>query len=108
MTTKKFILSRTLLASATTAASANAPGGTYIQCDPHNQRPPLGVHRTPGSYLKFPLSAHDECIRRFRAEAEESLPTNVKYGSLPMYRTETSEQVSPDRRRLLAAAGIVQ
>jgi hypothetical protein len=38
---EKFILSLALLASATTAASANAPGGTYIQCDPHNPASPI-------------------------------------------------------------------
>ena len=32
MTAKKIILALALLASAMVAASANAPGGAYIQC----------------------------------------------------------------------------
>jgi hypothetical protein len=41
MTAKKIILALVLLASATTATLANAPGGAYIQCDPHNPRSPI-------------------------------------------------------------------
>ena len=41
MTAKKFILSLALLASVTTAAFANAPGGAYIQCDPRNPSSPV-------------------------------------------------------------------
>jgi hypothetical protein len=41
MTVKKLILLLALLASATTAAFANAPGGSYIQCDPRNPQSPI-------------------------------------------------------------------
>lgn len=41
MTAKKIILALVLLASATAATLANAPGGAYIQCDPHNPRSPI-------------------------------------------------------------------
>lgn len=44
-TTKKIVLALALLAAATTAiataASANAPGGAYIQCDPGNPQSPV-------------------------------------------------------------------
>src|SRR5271170_6859931 len=48
-------------------------------------------------------TAHHKCIERFRAEAEESLPINVKHRSSPVRRTENSEQATPNRRRLLDA-----
>ncbi|HTE78669.1 MAG TPA: hypothetical protein VK653_18295 [Xanthobacteraceae bacterium] len=41
VTAKKAILVLLLLASATTAVFANAPGGSYIQCDPKNPRSPV-------------------------------------------------------------------
>jgi hypothetical protein len=41
VTAKTIILALTLLASAATATLANAPGGAYIQCDPHNPRSPI-------------------------------------------------------------------
>jgi hypothetical protein len=41
MTATKLILALALLVSATTATLANAPGGAYIQCDPHNPRSPI-------------------------------------------------------------------
>lgn len=46
MTVKRMILALALLASAasaalTTAASANPPGGAYIQCDPRNPNSPV-------------------------------------------------------------------
>ena len=41
MTAKTIILALALLASAATATLANAPGGAYIQCDPHNPRSPI-------------------------------------------------------------------
>jgi hypothetical protein len=37
----KVILTLLLLASAITAAFANPPGGSYIQCDPKNPRSPV-------------------------------------------------------------------
>jgi hypothetical protein len=41
MTPMKVILILALIVGATTAASANAPGGAYIQCDPHNPSSPV-------------------------------------------------------------------
>jgi len=41
MTAKKIILALAPLVSAATATLANAPGGAYIQCDPHNPRSPI-------------------------------------------------------------------
>jgi hypothetical protein len=41
MTAKTIILALALLASAATASLANAPGGGYIQCDPHNPNSPV-------------------------------------------------------------------
>jgi len=41
MTARKIIMALTLLASVITAAFANAPGGAYIQCDPHNKASPI-------------------------------------------------------------------
>ena len=41
MTPMKIILILALIAGAVTAASANAPGGAYIQCDPHNPSSPI-------------------------------------------------------------------
>jgi hypothetical protein len=41
VTAKTIILALALLASAATATLANAPGGAYIQCDPHNPRSPI-------------------------------------------------------------------
>jgi hypothetical protein len=41
MTAKKLILLLALLASATTAAFANAPGGAYVQCDPRSKSSPV-------------------------------------------------------------------
>ncbi len=41
MTAKTIILALALLVSAATATLANAPGGAYIQCDPHNPRSPI-------------------------------------------------------------------
>ena len=41
MTVKKFILALVLLTAATTIILANAPGGAYIQCDPHNPSSPV-------------------------------------------------------------------
>ena len=45
MTAKKILLALALLASAMTATMtatwANAPGGDYIQCDPHNPNSPI-------------------------------------------------------------------
>jgi hypothetical protein len=41
MTAAKIILLVVLLASATTAVFANAPGGAYIQCDPNNKNSPV-------------------------------------------------------------------
>jgi len=38
---KKIILALAILATATTATFANAPGGAYIQCDPHNPQSPI-------------------------------------------------------------------
>jgi len=38
VTPTKIILVLLLLASAITAAFANPPGGSYIQCDPKNPR----------------------------------------------------------------------
>jgi hypothetical protein len=40
-TAKKIILALALLATAATATLANAPGGAYIQCDPHNPKSPI-------------------------------------------------------------------
>jgi hypothetical protein len=48
MTVKKLILLLALLASATTAAFANAPGGSYIQCDPRN--PQSSIRCTPDGW----------------------------------------------------------
>lgn len=36
-----FVATLTLLASAPGIALANAPGGAYIQCDPHNPSSPI-------------------------------------------------------------------
>ena len=47
MTVKKIILALVLLASATTATLANAPGGAYIQCDGSRSSP---VRCTPDSW----------------------------------------------------------
>jgi hypothetical protein len=47
MTVKKIILALALLASATTATLANAPGGAYIQCDGSRSSP---VRCTPDSW----------------------------------------------------------
>jgi hypothetical protein len=47
MTVKKIILALALLASATTATLANAPGGAYIQCDGSYSSP---VRCTPDSW----------------------------------------------------------
>ncbi len=44
----KIILILALLASATTATYANAPGGAYIQCDPRNPSSPIRC--TPDSW----------------------------------------------------------
>jgi hypothetical protein len=41
VTPTKIILVLLLLASAITAAFANPPGGSYIQCDPKNPRSPV-------------------------------------------------------------------
>jgi hypothetical protein len=41
MTPMKIILILALIAGAATAASANAPGGAYIQCDAHNPSSPV-------------------------------------------------------------------
>ena len=41
MSAKHIILILMLLASATVAAFANAPGGAYIQCDPRNPSSPV-------------------------------------------------------------------
>ena len=41
MTPTKVVLIVLLLASAISNAFANAPGGSYIQCDPKNARSPL-------------------------------------------------------------------
>ena len=41
MTRTKVVLIVLLLASAISNAFANAPGGSYIQCDPKNPRSPL-------------------------------------------------------------------
>jgi len=41
MTLGKIILLLALLASAMTAASANAPGGGYVQCDPNSKSSPV-------------------------------------------------------------------
>jgi hypothetical protein len=41
LTPTKVILTLLLLASAITAAFANPPGGSYIQCDPKNPRSPV-------------------------------------------------------------------
>jgi hypothetical protein len=41
MNIKKIILVLALLASAATAALAEAPGGAYIQCDPHSPSSPV-------------------------------------------------------------------
>jgi hypothetical protein len=41
VTPTKVILILLLLASAITAAFANPPGGSYIQCDPKNPRSPV-------------------------------------------------------------------
>jgi hypothetical protein len=41
MTPAKIILILALIGSAISAVSANAPGGTYIQCDPHNANSPV-------------------------------------------------------------------
>jgi hypothetical protein len=41
VTPTKVILILLLLASAITAAFANPPGGSYIQCDPKNPRSPI-------------------------------------------------------------------
>jgi len=41
VTAKKAILILLLLASATTTVFANAPGGSYIQCDPKNPCSPV-------------------------------------------------------------------
>ena len=41
MTAKKIILALAILASATTATLANAPGSAYIQCDPRNPSSPV-------------------------------------------------------------------
>jgi hypothetical protein len=47
MTVKKIILALALLASATTATLANAPGGAYIQCDGGRSSP---VRCTPDGW----------------------------------------------------------
>jgi len=36
-----FVAALALLAGAPGIASANAPGGAYIQCDPHNPSSPV-------------------------------------------------------------------
>jgi hypothetical protein len=41
MSARKIILLLVLLASATTAAFANPPGGAYIQCDPRSKSSPV-------------------------------------------------------------------
>ena len=41
MVARKIILVLALLATTATATFANAPGGAYIQCDPHNPRSPI-------------------------------------------------------------------
>jgi hypothetical protein len=41
VTPTKIVLVLLLLASAITAAFANPPGGSYIQCDPKNPRSPV-------------------------------------------------------------------
>jgi hypothetical protein len=41
MVARKIILALALLATAATATFANAPGGDYIQCDPHNPKSPI-------------------------------------------------------------------
>lgn len=39
--TKIVILALTLAASAPALAAGNAPGGAYVQCDPHNPSAPV-------------------------------------------------------------------
>jgi hypothetical protein len=41
MTVKRIVLVLAFLASATTAALANAPGGDYIYYDPHSPSAPV-------------------------------------------------------------------
>jgi hypothetical protein len=41
MVVKRFIVALALLASMMATVSANAPGGAYIQCDPHNPSSPV-------------------------------------------------------------------
>jgi len=41
MTAKKIILALMLIASATTAVLANAPGGGYILCDSQSKSSPV-------------------------------------------------------------------
>lgn len=41
MIARKLILALALLAGAATAASANPPGGAYVQCDPRNPSSPV-------------------------------------------------------------------
>jgi hypothetical protein len=41
MTARKIILVLALLATSATVTFANAPGGDYIQCDPHNPQSPI-------------------------------------------------------------------
>lgn len=43
MTMKLFVLALALtaLSGAASTAFANAPGGTYVQCDPHNPNSPV-------------------------------------------------------------------
>jgi hypothetical protein len=38
---KIVLLALTLAASAPAVAAANAPGGAYVQCDPHNPSAPI-------------------------------------------------------------------
>ena len=38
---KIVVLALTLVASAPAVAAANAPGGAYVQCDPHSPSSPV-------------------------------------------------------------------
>lgn len=51
MTPTKTILILTLIATAMTTASANAPGGAYVQCDARNAHRPLDARRMAGKKI---------------------------------------------------------
>jgi hypothetical protein len=50
MFAKKITMSLVLLAIATTGAFANAPGGSYIECNSGYSSPVSPVHCTPDSW----------------------------------------------------------